>query len=159
VCFAVGSEPYLILTDRLDLTTFQVILIYAYRWQVELVFRFLKRTLTGLHLLSTTKEGVTIQFYLLLVTALLQLHLKQECVAATETDLPLAVDKTNPIETIPGLMLQPESLRSARGQTFLATVGSKLHRYWKISIHWLITLRNCLARPFDQRAIHWLGTT
>jgi hypothetical protein len=159
VCFTVGSESYLILTDRLDLTTFQVILIYAYRWQVELVFRFLKRTLTGLHLLSTTKEGVTIQFYLLLVTALLQLHLKQECVAATESDLPLAVDKTSPLETIPGLMVQPESLRSARGQTFLATVGSKLHRYWKISIHWLITLRNLLARPFDQRALHLLGTT
>ncbi|MCP4359177.1 MAG: hypothetical protein GY796_14270 [Chloroflexi bacterium] len=75
---------------------------------------------------------MTIQFYLLLVTALLQLHLKQECVAATETDLLLAEDKANPIETIPGLMVQPESLRSARGQTFLATVGSKLHRYWKI---------------------------
>ncbi|MCP4357120.1 MAG: hypothetical protein GY796_03765 [Chloroflexi bacterium] len=82
-----------------------------------------------------------------------------ECVAATETDLLLAQDKANPIETIPGLMVQPESLRSARGQTFLATVGSKLHRYWKIGIHWLITLRNLLAQPFDQRVIHLLGTT
>jgi hypothetical protein len=42
--FWVGEEQYLILTNRLDLTTFQVILLYAYRWQVELVFRFLKRS-------------------------------------------------------------------------------------------------------------------
>lgn len=31
VSFHVGQEQYLILTNRLDLTTFQVILLYAYR--------------------------------------------------------------------------------------------------------------------------------
>jgi hypothetical protein len=159
VSFCVGSEKYLILTNRLELTTFQVILLYAYRWQVELLFRFLKRTLTGLHLLSTSKEGVTIQFYLLLCTALLQLRLKQDCVAAVEAPEPPAVCSPADSDTIAGLMVQPEMLRSARGQTFLATVGAKLHRYWKISIHWLITLRNLLARPFDEAAIHLLGST
>ena len=159
VTFMVGSERYLILTDRLELTTFQISLLYAYRWQVELLFRFLKRTLTGLHLLSSSKEGVTIQFYMLLITALLQLRLKQSCVTEVEgvqsaTDSP----PTDP-DAIAGLMVQPEMLRSARGQTFLATVGAKLHRYWKISIHWLITLRNLLARPFDKAVIHLLGGT
>ena len=62
VSFYVGQEQYLILTNRLDLTTFQVMLLYAYRWQVELIFRFLKRSLNGLHLLSHSKEGVTIHF-------------------------------------------------------------------------------------------------
>jgi hypothetical protein len=159
VTFTVGSERYLILTNRLALTTFQVILLYAYRWQVELLFRFLKRTLTGLHLLSTSKEGVTIQFYLLLCTALLQLRLKQTCVAAVEAPEPPADCSPTDSDTIAGLMVQPEMLRSARSQTFLATVGAKLHRYWKISIHWLITLRNLLARPFDEAAIHLLGST
>jgi hypothetical protein len=159
VSFTVGSEKYLILTNRLELTTFQVILLYAYRWQVELLFRFLKRTLTGLHLLSTSKEGVTIQFYLLLCTALLQLRLKQDCVAAVEAPEPPANCSPADSDTIAGLMIQPENLRSARGQTFLATVGAKLHRYRKISIHWLITLRNLLARPFDEAAIHLLGST
>ena len=159
VTFTVGSEKYLILTDRLELTTFQIILLYAYRWQIELLFRFLKRTLTGLHLLSTSKEGVTIQFYLLLCTALLQLRLKQVCVAAAEAPEPPANGSPADSDTIAGLMVQPEKLRSARGQTFLATVGAKLHRYWKISIHWLITLRNLLARPFDEAAIHLLGST
>jgi hypothetical protein len=69
VSFYVGPEQYLILTNRLELTTFQVILLYAYRWQVELIFRFLKRSLNGLHLLSYSKEGVTIHFYALLITA------------------------------------------------------------------------------------------
>ena len=32
VSFYVGQERYLILTNRLDLTTFQIILLYAYRW-------------------------------------------------------------------------------------------------------------------------------
>ena len=154
VTFRVGAEAYLILTDRRDLTTFQVILLYAYRWQVELVFRFLKRSLTGLHLLSNSQEGVTIQFYMLLCTALLQLRLKQACVTATEG---APVSSSTDASSIPGLMIDPDLLRDARGQTFLATVGSKLQRYWKIGIHWLITLRNLLAQPFDQRAILLLG--
>ncbi len=159
VTFWVGSEKYLVLTDRLALTTFQIILLYAYRWQVELIFRFLKRTLTGLHLLSTSKEGVTIQFYLLLCTTLLQLHLKQACVATVADAHPHAAALPTPADTIPGLMIQPDMLRSARGQTFLATFGVKLHHYWKISIHWLITLRNLLPRPFDKAVIHLLGST
>jgi hypothetical protein len=159
VSFWVGQERYLILTKRLDLTTFQVILLYAYRWQVELIFRFLKRSLNGLHLLSHSQEGVTIQFYALLITALLELRLKQQCVGLSET---LASDGTSPqVEvdqpTIAGLMIAPERLAGARGHTFLTTVGEKLHRYWKISKHWLVALRNYLARPFDQQVAMALG--
>lgn len=154
VIFWVGKEQYLILTNRLDLTTFQIILLYAYRWQVELIFRFLKRTIDGLHLLSTSKEGVTIQFYALLIAALLQLRLKQQCVAACEW--PNTQSSTEP--SIAGLMVDERLLAAARGSTFLATVGKKLHRYWKVSIHWLITLRNLLAQPFNRRAVRLLGT-
>jgi hypothetical protein len=55
-------------------------------------------------------------------------------------------------------MVDPERLKGARGNTFLATIGEKLHRYWKISKHWLVTLRNYLARPFDQQVIAALGS-
>jgi hypothetical protein len=154
VSFYVGPEQYLILTNRLELTTFQVILLYAYRWQVELIFRFLKRSLNGLHLLSYSKEGVTIHFYALLITALLQLRLKQDCVARSETAEPLSQPK-EPL--IAGLMIDPERLAGTRGHTFLATVGQKLHRYWKISRHWLVALRNYLARPFDYQVVLALG--
>jgi len=146
VKFWVGKEQYLILTNRLDLTTFQVILLYAYRWQVELVFRFLKRSLNGLHLLSQSENGVTIHFYALLIAALLELRLKQQCVAACD---PLLADQNSPTKaehpTVAGMMVDPERLKGTRGNTFLATIGEKLHRYWKISKHWLVTLRNRFA--------------
>jgi hypothetical protein len=164
VKFWVGQEHYLILTNRFDLTIFQVILLYAYRWQVELVFRFLKRSLNGLHLLSHSENGVTIHFYALLMTALLELRLKQQCVAACDLVL---TDRDSPTRSfapkaeqpaIAGLMVDPARLEGARGNTFLATIGAKLHRYWKISKHWLVTLRNDLARPFDQQVIAASGS-
>ncbi len=36
VYFSVGREVFRLLTDRRDLTTFQVIMLYAYRWQIEI---------------------------------------------------------------------------------------------------------------------------
>ena len=36
VCFCVAQETFRLLTDRRDLSTFQVIMLYAYRWQVEI---------------------------------------------------------------------------------------------------------------------------
>lgn len=156
VSFYVGQERYLILTNRLDLTTFQVILLYAYRWQVELIFRFLKRSMNGLHLLSHSKEGVTIHFYALLITALLELRLKQQCVACCETLSSSLPEADQP--TITGLMIDPQRLAGTRGNTFLATVGEKIHRYWKISKHWLVALRNYLARPFNYQVVMALGT-
>jgi hypothetical protein len=35
VRFDIGHEAYYLLTDRRDLSTFQIILLYAYRWQIE----------------------------------------------------------------------------------------------------------------------------
>jgi len=158
VSFWVGQEQYLILTNRLDWSTFQVILLYAYRWQVELIFRFLKRSLNGLHLVSHSKEGVTIHFYALLLTALLELRLKQQCVECYEalSSASSSVPESDQ-PAIAGLMIDPDRLAGARGNTFLATVGEKLHRYWKISKHWLVALRNFLARPFDYQVVLALG--
>ncbi len=157
VRFWIEEQEFLILTNRLDLTTFQIILIYAYRWQVELMFRFLKRTLNGLHLLTTSQKGVTIQFYLLLITALLQLHLKQSCVEACLLSQPQVQPFPDPI--VDDLLIAQRTVTDTDGQLFLATVGHKLHHYWKISVHWLQTLRNLLAQPFDLRAIELLGQT
>ena len=159
VSFWVGEEHYLILTNRLDLTTFQVILLYAYRWQVELIFRFLKRSLNGLHLLSHSKAGATVHFYALLITALLQLRLKQQCVDLCQVPPPARTSSRDGTDqpTIAGLMIDPQQLAGTRGHTFLATVGEKLHRYWKISKHWLVALRNYLARPFDYQVVIALG--
>src|SRR6266540_3943144 len=40
----VGTTTYRLITNLYHLTTFQVILLYAYRWQIELIFRYLKHT-------------------------------------------------------------------------------------------------------------------
>lgn len=159
VSFHVGKERYLILTNRLELTTFQVILLYAYRWQVELIFRFLKRSLNGLHLLSQSRRGVTIHFYALLLTALLELRLKQKCVTICESTQTTSAS-SEPTDNVPpmaGLMIDPALLSGARGSTFLATVGQKLKRYWKISRDWLTALRNFLPQPFTYRMVFALG--
>ena len=149
VCFGFEGTTYRLLTNRWDLTSFEVMLLYSYRWQVELIFRHFKRTLGGLHLLSTSQQGVTIQFYALLITALLHLHLKQACVAAFEGDsLPT-----------PGPGVDVDALAEGVCTTFVATVGEKLHRWWQISIHWLVHLRNLLARPFNREAVYLLGTS
>ncbi|MBK8534541.1 MAG: transposase [Candidatus Competibacteraceae bacterium] len=42
VCFYVFGEWYRMTTNRLDLKTSEIIILYAYRWQVELFFRVYK---------------------------------------------------------------------------------------------------------------------
>ena len=138
----IRKHRFLLLTNRMDLTTFDVMVLYAYRWQVELVFRFLKRTLGGLHLLNLTQRGITIQFYLLLPAALLQLRFKQRCLIRGE----------------------PKATMNVSGDFhnvahFFSQLGKQLKRYWKLSIHWLTALRNLIAQPFHERTIETLNAT
>lgn len=95
VHFQAGGDFFYILTDRFDLSTFQVIMLYAYRWQIELFFRFFKRTINGIHLIKHDKDGVTIQFYAMLITALLQLKLKQDTLIQIQK-------KQEPLQSEPG---------------------------------------------------------
>ncbi len=156
VRFRVAAEYYYILTNRFELSTFQVIMLYAYRWQVELLFRFLKRTMNGIHIVKNTKRGVTIQFYALMITALLELYMKQQIMneydeTHNETDFENDIESENELS-------DPETTLSGTGQ-FFKMIGDKLNRYWKIGIHWLTVLRSLLGQPFDKRAIKILGST
>ena len=47
------------------------------RWQVELFFRYFKRTLNGIHILNNSHNGVTIQFYVILIVNLLLMRYKR----------------------------------------------------------------------------------
>ena len=76
VSFSIGFETFYILTNRRFLTTFQVIMLYADLRQIEWLFRFLKRTMNGIHLIKQDQHGVTIQFYARLIVAMLELRLK-----------------------------------------------------------------------------------
>jgi hypothetical protein len=66
-----GSTHMLLATDRRDLSAETVALIYKHRWQVELFFRWFKGTLNFGHLLSDSRNGVTIQVYAAIIATLL----------------------------------------------------------------------------------------
>lgn len=60
-----------LVTDRLDLTAEVVALLYRYRWQIELFFRWFKCVLGCQHLLSESPNGIAIQVYAALIATLL----------------------------------------------------------------------------------------
>jgi Transposase DDE domain len=64
-------EAWWLLTNRLDLSAELVALGYHYRWTVELFFRWLKCVLGCKQLLTTSKNGVTLQIYTALIASLL----------------------------------------------------------------------------------------
>ncbi len=147
VCFRVGKELYHILTDRQELSTFQIIVLYAYRWQIELFFRFFKRTMTGIHLINNSQNGVTIQFYSMLISALLQLKLKQD-IALQEQDDEQISDNSSEIEN-QKTVINPYQ--------FFAMIGNNMKKFWKMGIHWLSTLQQILHKPFNANAIEILS--
>jgi len=155
--FTIAKTSFLLLTNRWDLNTFQTILIYAYRWQIELVFRFLKRTMNGLHLFNQSPNGVHICFYALLITALLELRLKQLCLQQQQDQKP-ELDAPYPTETTHPKKCPRGQIRDTSSPTeFIYQIGQQLKKYWKLTCHWLITLKNLLNHPFDDYVIQQLG--
>ena len=65
------EQTLLIATDRMDLPAELIGLIYRYRWQIELFFRWFKCILGCQHLLAISQNGITIQVYGALIASLL----------------------------------------------------------------------------------------
>lgn len=66
----VDGKPLLLATD-LEIEAELIALIYRYRWQIELFFKWLKSILGCRHLLAESSEGVAIQIYSALIAALM----------------------------------------------------------------------------------------
>jgi hypothetical protein len=64
-------DELFIVTDLLDVPAEMVALIYRYRWQIELFFRFFKQLLGCRHLLSQSENGIAIQTYCAIIACLL----------------------------------------------------------------------------------------
>lgn len=60
-----------LLTDRRDIPAEELVLLYRYRWQIEIFFRWLKCTLGCKHFLSHCQNGFELQFYAALIAGLL----------------------------------------------------------------------------------------
>jgi hypothetical protein len=66
-----SPETMLIATDRMDLSADMIALIYKYRWQIEIFFRFFKHVLGCRHLLSYSENGVELQIYAAIIACLM----------------------------------------------------------------------------------------
>ena len=142
ICFTVLQSRFLICTNRFELNTMQIIMLYAYRWQVELMFKFLKRTLNGIHLFNHSQNGVMIHFYLFMIVALLQLRMRQICQRKTRQ----LIEQKQQLEDVNDYLgIKPEQ--------WIASIAKDFYQHWKIGIHWIRLLRNFIDQPFDKKVI------
>ena len=147
VCFYVLGEWYRITTNRLDLKTSEIIMLYAYRWQVELFFRCIKRTLDALHLWNHEPNGVKIQFYIYLIVYVLLIHFKQTLVKEKESQKEAQRVLKDSSSKKEDHLQKTGSSRLPVEYSLVSFLGSKLKKLWKISIHWLICVKNLLLHP------------
>ncbi len=68
-----AKEKFVLVTSRLDLPAELIGLIYRYRWQIELFFKWLKSILGLTHWLAESPRGAAIQLYAALIASLLLL--------------------------------------------------------------------------------------
>ena len=61
----------LMLATDLELEAELIALIYRYRWQIELFFKWMKSILGCRHLMAESPDGVAIQIYCALIAALM----------------------------------------------------------------------------------------
>lgn len=138
--FKVAGSYFRLITNRLELNTLQIIILYAYRWQIELFFKYLKRTLKGLHLFNHSENGVGIQFYLLMTLALLLLKFKQE-------KEPRQKKKRKKAEK-----------NEANPSEWIKEISEIFYESWKISKRWLLIIKNSLNKLVDNELLTMLGS-
>lgn len=148
----VGTTTYRLITNRTDITTFQVIVLYAYRWQIELIFRFFKHTLNGVEIITKSKRGMDTFFAAMFLTAILHLHFKIDCLAEGGYFPPTQQDMHSPQEQGDNrTQISTDSTRSTAHlaiAVLMAQINDKLALFWKIPKHWLSTVSDYLDRLF-----------
>ncbi|MEO8071777.1 MAG: transposase [Acidobacteriota bacterium] len=118
--------------------------MYAYRWQIELFFKYLKRTLNCLHMLNHSQNGVEIQFYVLMTLAILFLNFKQDCQNSAE--------KKPTAEEI-------EAKKQASPSEWIRKISKVLYESWKISKNWLLIVKNSIAEVIDKKLLTMLNSS
>jgi hypothetical protein len=66
-----ATQDIVLVTNLLDVPADVIVLLYRYRWLIELFFRWLKCVLSCRHLLSESENGIQIQMYCALIACLL----------------------------------------------------------------------------------------
>ena len=150
ITFTVAGSYFRLITNRFDISPLKVIILYAYRWQIELFFKFIKRTLKGLHLFNHSRNGVEIQFYLIMTLAVLLLRLKQACQARGKT----AVKKAGWARKA----AEQSVMRAESPPEWIRNIAQVFYEAWKISKNWLVILKNSLAQVVDNRLLDLLNS-
>ncbi len=65
------NTTLLLLTNRWDIPAELISIIYRNRWEIEILFKWIKCNLNFRHLLAESLQGVTIQIYLAIIATLL----------------------------------------------------------------------------------------
>jgi hypothetical protein len=153
--FTIGSTTYKLITNHSDLTTFQVMLLYAYRWQIELIFRFFKHSLDGQNVISIYPWGIENYFASMFLTTILHLYFKQDCLReggyVPPTDPELA--QQLPDDAIPTSLDAERPTKQPIIARFMWVANEKLALFWKLPRHWLSTLAEYLHRRFTPEVI------
>ncbi len=169
ITFEALGESYRIATNRLDLKTHEIIMLSAYRWQIELFFRCFKRCFNGLHLWSHEPKGIEIQFYLHMIVYLLlisfkqDLHDREEALHQEEKDRAdgseACLDVENKIILEKAEQKMPKKSKITRTPAcgIVTLLGEKLERIWKIGIHWLTAVKNMLTKTMTNSVIKQLN--
>jgi len=159
--FTLGPTSYKLITNRTDLTTFQVMLLYAYRWQIELIFRFFKHTMDGRNVISLYPWGIENYFAGMFLTAILHLYFKQDCLQnggyRPPTDQELAQDLPSDDETVSTSSDVARPTHQPLIARFMDAANQKLALFWKVPKHWLATLADYLHRPFTSQIVQILN--
>ena len=71
VGYSAGGSDFLIATDRHDLTSEQIAMVYKLRWDIEKFFAWWKRYMRVYHLIARSKHGLMVQIMSGLITYLL----------------------------------------------------------------------------------------
>lgn len=66
-----ATQEIVLITNLLDVPAEVIVLLYRYRWLIELFFRWLKCVLSCRHLISESENGIQIQMYCALIACLL----------------------------------------------------------------------------------------
>jgi Transposase DDE domain len=157
VRFTVLTSHFTICTNRFDLDTLQIIMLYAYRWQIELFFKFIKRTLNGIHLFSTSENGAQIHFLIILITALLQLKLKQDCIKIMNEQKEIErIEQKKEALTTKNNMQQ---YCGANPSKWIESIAEIFQSGFKISSDWLLYFKNFIAQVVDYQIIIKLAVT
>lgn len=143
--FRVAGSYFRLLTNRFELSCLQIIVLYAYRWQIELFFKYLKRTLNGLHLFNHRANGVGIQFYLLLTLCLLLLKFKQENKSSESKK-----SESKKKEKVPE--------KEVTASEWIKKINEIFYESWKISKKWLLIIKNSLSKAVDNELLTLLNS-